>query len=58
VERRLTDSDAYDGGYDAYGEGVDGSDNPYEEDTDSRRSWEAGWQAARQHDYDESEGRT
>jgi len=56
VERRLTDSDAYDGGYDAYGEGVDGSDNPYEEDTDSRRSWEAGWRAARKHDYDESEG--
>ena len=28
----------------------------YEEDTDAHRTWEKGWRAARQPDYDESEG--
>jgi ribosome modulation factor len=54
----MTNNGAHDEGYDAYWEGVDVSDNPYEEDTDGRRSWEEGWRAARQHDNDESEGGT
>ncbi|MGA2063281.1 MAG: hypothetical protein ABSG67_22655 [Thermoguttaceae bacterium] len=49
-------NDAFEEGYDAYWEGVDVSDNPYEEDTDEHCSWEEGWRAARKHDYDESEG--
>ncbi len=51
-----TDHDAYEEGYDAYWVGVDDSENPHDDDTDGHRSWEAGWRAARQHDYDESEG--
>jgi len=54
----MIDNDAFDEGYDAYWEGVDVSDNPYdaEKDADARLSWEQGWRKARQHDYDESEG--
>lgn len=52
----MSDDDAFEDGYDAYWEGFDVSDNPYDEDTDDRRSWEEGWRAARKHDYDESEG--
>ena len=52
----MTDHTAFEEGYDAYWEGVDVSDNPHEEDTDERRSWEEGWRSARKHDYDESEG--
>ncbi len=54
----LTDHDAYEEGYDAYWEGVDISDNPYDKKTDAveRKSWEAGWREARKHDYDESKG--
>ncbi|MGA2034622.1 MAG: hypothetical protein ABSG68_20435 [Thermoguttaceae bacterium] len=54
----MTDHDAFDEGYDAYWEGVDVSDNPYDEETDAarRESWEAGWREARKHDYDESGG--
>ena len=51
-------NDAFEEGYDAYWDGVDVSGNPYKEDTDDRRSWEEGWRAARQHEYDESEGWT
>jgi ribosome modulation factor len=49
-------NDAFDEGYDAYWDGADVTDNPYKEHTDDHRSWEEGWRAARQHDYDESEG--
>ena len=51
-------NNAYDEGYDAYWDGADVSDNPYneEEEFEERRSWEDGWRAARKHDYDESEG--
>jgi hypothetical protein len=52
----MTNNETFDEGYDAYWEGVDVSDNPYAEDTDGHRWWEEGWRAARQHDYDESEG--
>ena len=54
----MTDLHAHDEGYDAYWEGVDASDNPYNGDTDIalRKSWESGWRNARRHDYDESEG--
>jgi ribosome modulation factor len=52
----MTSNQAYDEGYDAYWDGGDVSDNPFDEDTDDRSSWEEGWRAARKHDYDESEG--
>jgi ribosome modulation factor len=51
-------NDAYEEGYDAYWDGVDVTDNPYEADTTDHRSWEAGWRAARKHDYNESEGQS
>jgi ribosome modulation factor len=49
-------NDAFDKGYDAYWDGVDVSDNPYDAETEERHSWEEGWRTAREHDYDESEG--
>ena len=52
----MATGNAFDEGYDAYWDGVDVADNPYEEDTDEHRSWEEGWRSARKHDYDESEG--
>ncbi|MFZ1932875.1 MAG: hypothetical protein WCB27_07935 [Thermoguttaceae bacterium] len=52
----MTDRDAIDEGYNAYWEGVDVADNPYDEDTEERRLWEEGWRAGRKHDYDESAG--
>ncbi len=52
----MNSTDAFDEGYDAYWDGVEVTDNPYEEDTDDHLCWEAGWRAARKHDYDESEG--
>jgi ribosome modulation factor len=52
----VSSDEAYEEGYDAYWDGVDVSGNPYDEDTNDRRSWEEGWIAARNHDYDESEG--
>jgi ribosome modulation factor len=50
--------DAYEAGYDAYWDGGDVSENPYNQETDAEgyRSWEEGWRKAREHDYDESEG--
>ncbi len=50
-------NEAFDEGYDAYWEGVDDSDNPYDEEqeADQRLSWEQGWRKARQHDYDEDD---
>ena len=54
----MSDEFAYEDGYDAYWEGDEVSDNPYAPGTDGHRSWEAGWLAARQHDYDESEGKS
>ena len=52
----MANNEAYKEGYDAYWDGVDASDNPYDDDTEDCRSWEEGWRAARTHDYDESEG--
>lgn len=40
---------------DACWDGVDVGDDPYDGETEERRSWEEGWRAARKHDYDESE---
>ena len=50
--------EAYDIGYDAYWEGAETTDNPYdpEEDAEAFRSWEDGWRKARVHDYDETTG--
>ncbi len=54
----MTSHEAYDQGYDAYWEGVEITNNPYdpEEEADARLAWERGWHKAREHDYDESEG--
>jgi ribosome modulation factor len=52
----MANNEAYKEGYDAYWDGVNVIDNPYDEETEERRSWEEGWRAARKHDYDESEG--
>jgi hypothetical protein len=51
--------DAYEVGYDAYWDGADVSENLYNQETEAveYRSWEEGWRKAREHDYDESEGR-
>jgi len=51
----MTDHDAFETGYDAYWEGVDVTDNPYDQDREAekRKSWEEGWREARRHDYDE-----
>ena len=50
--------EAYDAGYDAYWDGAEFAENPYdvEEEADAFESWEAGWRKAREHDYDESDG--
>ena len=54
----MTAPAAYDNGYDAYWDGLDRDDNPYDQDQEpeQRNSWDEGWRAARKHDYDESEG--
>jgi ribosome modulation factor len=54
----MFDRQAHDEGYDAYWDGVDAADNPFDEETEAvaRVSWESGWREARKHDYDESEG--
>lgn len=51
----MSANDAHDEGYDAYWDGLDVTNNPYDEETDERPRWEAGWRAARRDDYDESE---
>jgi ribosome modulation factor len=52
-----SEAEAYDLGYDAYWEGVDESDNPFEEEEEpeQRRLWDEGWCKARADDYDESD---
>ena len=54
----MVDCDAYDEGYDAYWDGTDHEENPYDEEKDrqQRQSWDEGWRAARRHDYDEGDG--
>ncbi len=51
--------DAYEEGFDAYWEGVDLNDNPYDGQAEDAlwESWEAGWRAAQHDDHDENEGR-
>jgi ribosome modulation factor len=55
----MTDHEAFEEGYDAYWDGLDSDANPYDQhqESEKRNSWEEGWQAARKHDYDESDGR-
>ena len=52
------DNEAYDIGYDAYWDGAEVTENPYDADdeADSFKSWEDGWRKAREHDYDEGDG--
>lgn len=54
----MTDHDAFEEGYDAYWNGLDREDNPYdqEQEVGKRNVWEEGWRKAREHDYDESDG--
>jgi ribosome modulation factor len=54
----MLDPEALEEGYDAYGDGLDREDNPYdqEQEPEKRKSWEEGWREARRHDYDESDG--
>ena len=54
----MTDRRAHAEGYDAYWDGIEVSDNPYDQETEAvqRESWEIGRREARRHDYDESEG--
>jgi len=54
----MNENKAYDEGYDAYWEGVDVSDNPYDEEneSDARLSWAEGWRKARGQDHNENEG--
>ena len=49
--------ESYNEGYDAYWDGVDREDNPYdqEKEPEKRSSWEEGWREARKHDYDEDD---
>ena len=51
----MGNQEVFEDGYDAYWDGVDVSNNPYEEGTDGHNTWEEGWRAARRHDYDERE---
>ena len=50
--------EAYDAGYDAYWDGEELAENPYdaEEEPESFRCWEEGWRKARVDDYDERDG--
>jgi hypothetical protein len=54
----MTNHEAYDKGHDAYWEGVDVSDNPYnrEQEANAHLAWTQGWGKARDDDYDESDG--
>jgi hypothetical protein len=53
----MTDTDAYEEGYDTYWDGGDASENPYDEkeEPDARLAWEQGWRKAQEQDYDESD---
>jgi ribosome modulation factor len=54
----MTDSDAFEAGYDAYWDGVECDENPYDEEREltEYNSWHRGWREARKDDYDENEG--
>ncbi len=53
----MSDHEAYDEGYDAYWDGIEREDNPYdpEQESEKHNSWEEGWREARKHDYDEDD---
>jgi ribosome modulation factor len=51
----MTDTDAFQKGYDAYWDGLDVTDSPYDEGSEENLAWHEGWYEARRHDYDESE---
>jgi len=46
-------NEAFGLGYDEYWEGVNASDNPYDQETDAHRFWEQGWRMAREYYNDE-----
>ena len=54
----MPEHEAYDLGYDAYWEGADESDNPFDahKEPENRLAWDEGWRKARADDYDESDG--
>ncbi len=51
------DADAFGEGYDAYCNGVDITDNPFDANKDpiAHRSWEDAWREGHAHDEEESE---
>jgi ribosome modulation factor len=51
----MTKVETVERGYDAYWEGVDVADNPYDpaDEPDEHKVWEDGWREARKHDHDE-----
>ena len=55
----MTISDAFAAGYDAYWDGTELEDNPFDqhEEAEEFEAWIKGWREALRHDYDESEGR-
>jgi ribosome modulation factor len=56
--RAMPHNAAYDEGYDAYWDGGQREENPYdpEKQPQEHAAWREGWEQAQQHDYDESEG--
>jgi ribosome modulation factor len=54
----MTDSDAFEAGYDAYWDGAACDENPYDQEREAIQynSWHQGWREAWKHDYDDSEG--
>ena len=51
----MTESDAFNAGYDVYWDGVDPEDNPFMRETFGRRAWEEGWAQAESEDVDEGD---
>ncbi len=54
----MSTREAFGAGYDAYWDGVQREENPYDlqEDPVDHKAWLEGWKKAHKHDYDESEG--
>jgi ribosome modulation factor len=47
--------DAYQQGYDAYDEGLDEEDNPYQDDIPNAQQWAMGWQDAENEEIEADE---
>ena len=49
----MSNNDAFDKGYQAFLDGQDVLDNPFQENSDEWEEWEAGWCAASDEDLDQ-----